>query len=214
MSDTVDKSTMTRQESRRQDRHDAIVTVASRCFLENGYAGTTMSAVAAAVGGSKATLWNYFRSKEELFAAVIDHETTAFRAQLSSLLNPCDSLSDSLRRFCTRHLTKVTTPGAVALNRLVVAESGRFPEMGQIFYARAPRLTHELLGAFLEGAMDRGTLQRCDPITAARQLIALCMSGSHHLLLVGMIEEVSESQIVKDVDNALDLFLGRYRIDG
>jgi AcrR family transcriptional regulator len=53
-------------------KREAIVQVATRAFLENGYAATSMSAIADELGGSKATLWAHFSSKEELFAAVID----------------------------------------------------------------------------------------------------------------------------------------------
>ena len=61
-----------RREARRQSRREAILDVAAQSFLEHGYAGTTMSAIAATLGGSKGTLWSYFASKEVLFAAVID----------------------------------------------------------------------------------------------------------------------------------------------
>src|SRR5579863_10433780 len=47
----------------------AILEVAREVFLAQGYAATSMSEIAAKVGGSKGTLYNYFRSKEELFAA-------------------------------------------------------------------------------------------------------------------------------------------------
>ena len=61
-------------------------------FLAEGYAETSMSSVAAKVGGSKATLYNYFKSKEELFAAfMIDTcqiGANATKAPLLWFLNP------------------------------------------------------------------------------------------------------------------------------
>lgn len=196
-----------RRAEQKQDRREAILTVASRSFLEHGYAGTTMSGVAATLGGSKGTLWNYFPSKEELFSAVIDHETAAFRARLSTILDPCGDLRETLLRFCTRLLERMTSPKAIALYRLVIAEAGRFPEMGRIFYDRAPRLTYGILGDFLEGAMERGQLTRDDPLAAARFLITLCMSGCHLQMLMGLLDEPSPEQVEADVERALDLFL-------
>ncbi len=49
-----------RREARRHSRRETILDVAAQWFLEHGYDGTTMSAIATALGGSKGTLWNYF----------------------------------------------------------------------------------------------------------------------------------------------------------
>jgi AcrR family transcriptional regulator len=196
-----------RREARRQSRHEAILDVAAQSFLEHGYAGTTMSAIAATLGGSKGTLWSYFASKDVLFAAVIDRVTDAFRAQLSLILNPRDGIESALRRFCVEFLRKVTSPEAIALNRLVMGETKRFPEIGRIFYARAPRQTQQLLADFIGAAMDSGHLRRDDPLIAARQLIALCMLGGHQRMLTGVIDKLTPEEIDIEVGHALDTFL-------
>ena len=98
--------------------------------MEKGYAATTMSGIAAALGGSKGTLWSYFPSKEELFAAVLDDATTAYRSRLAEILDPDGDLAGTLRTLGVNLLTKITSPESVALYRLVASEAGRFPEMG------------------------------------------------------------------------------------
>lgn len=208
--ETLEDRPPTRREARRQDRRDAIVAVAARSFLECGYAGTTMSAIAASLGGSKGTLWSYFPSKAELFAAVMDEVTTAFRARISEILDPCGALRPTLARFCAGFMAKVTSPHAIALHRLVVAEAGRFPEMGRIFHERAPRATHALLADFLAGAMDRGQLRRDDPLAAARLLANLCMASCHQELMLGLIETADTRRIETDVERALDVFMRAY----
>jgi AcrR family transcriptional regulator len=207
METVIDDRPCSRREARRQSRRDAILAVAYASFREHGYAGTTMSAIAAALGGSKGTLWSYFPSKEELFAAVLDQATTAFRARLSETLDPCGDLEQTLRRFCHGLMGKVTSSDAIALHRLVIAEAGRLPEVGRIFYDRAPRQTHRLLAQFLSGAMERGQLRQGDPLVAARLLTHLCMAGCHQQLLMGMLESASTEQIEADIDNAVSLFL-------
>jgi AcrR family transcriptional regulator len=202
---------VSRRELRRQDRREAIIAVAARSFLEQGYAGTTMSGIAATLGGSKGTLWSYFASKEELFAAVIDHATTAYRVHLSEILDdPSGDLLLTIRRFCTSIVNKVTSPEAIALYRLVVAEADRVPEMGRIFYDRAPRQTHMLLAAFLKGAMDRGQLRHEEPLQTAQLLTSLCLAGSQQKLLMGLIETASPEQIDADVNRATDVFMRAY----
>jgi AcrR family transcriptional regulator len=199
-----------RREARREARRETIVDVAAPYFLEHGYAGTTMSGIAAALGGSKGTLWSYFPSKELLFTAVIDRVTEAFRAQLSLILNPRDDIEIALRRFCLEFVRKITSPEAIALHRLVVGEANRFPEMGRIFYERAPRQMQQLLASFLADAMERGQLRRDDPLVAARQLVAMCMLGSHQQRLMGVVEQVSSEAIAGEVDRAMQTFILAY----
>jgi len=207
---TLSECKASRRETRRQDRRDAILAVAEQYFREHGYSATTMSAIAAALGGSKGTLWAYFPSKEALFTAVVDQATTAFRAQLSATLNPEGDIQPSLRNFCLRLLEKVVSPEAIALHRLIVAEAGRFPELGRIFYERAPRLTTALLADFLDGAMKRGQLRADTPLDAAHFLMQMCVSRSQQQLLFGLTDRVDVVRATADVDRALDLFMRTY----
>jgi AcrR family transcriptional regulator len=201
---------LSRRELRRNDRRDAIIAVAQAYFLEHGYAATTMSGIAATLGGSKATLWSYFPSKEALFEAVLDRATTSFREQLTPLLEAADDLETGLRSFAHRFLQKVTQPEAIALNRLVHAESARFHEIGEIFYERGPRTLIKLVGDFLERAMARGELRPADPIQAAKMLMALCVGNIHQQLVLGLIDVVTPAMIAGDADAAVDLILRGY----
>lgn len=206
-----DKTGLGRREARRMDRRDAILAVAGPYFLQHGYSGTTMSAIAAEVGGSKATLWSYFASKEELFEAVLDRMTAAYRVQLSSLLDACGNPERTLRSFCLAYLEKITKPEAIALHRLVHGEADRFPEIGEIFYERAPLTTWRLVGAFIATAMERGLLRKGDPMRAAKALTSLCMSETHHQLLLGRLPAPTPESIAADVDAAMDIFMRAYR---
>ena len=206
-----DKPVLGRREARRNDRREAILAIAAASFLEHGYSATSMSAIAAMVGGSKATLWSYFPSKEALFSAVLDHATAAYRITLSSLLDASGDIEPTLRRFCISFLEKLTSPDALALHRLVYAEAGRFPEMGRIFFDRAPGMAHALLGGFLRSMMERGLLRSADPTRAAKMLISLCMSGVHQQLVMGFSTVPTAELLADDADAAMDVFLRAYR---
>lgn len=209
----IDPPPLSRREARRRDRRQMILAVAARSFLENGYAGTTMSGIAATLGGSKGTLWNYFPSKEELFAAVLDDANTAYRGQLAELLDPCGDLEPTLRRLGLNLLEKVTSPKAVALHRLVLSEAGRFPEMGAIFFEYVPKNTRRLIGDYLAQAMERGLLRRADPELAARTFTLLMLSGCHQLILLGQIERATAEQMETDVAFGLDCFMHAFAPD-
>ena len=202
----------TRREARRLNRHEAILDVAAQSFLENGYAATTMNAIAATLGGSKATLWSYFPSKDVLFAAVLDRATSTFRQQLALILNPDDPPEQALRRFCHGFIERITSPDAIALNRLVIGEVQRFPEIGRIFFERAPEMTRQLLARYLADVMAMGLLRQDDPMVAAAQLTALCHAGSHHRLLLALTEASCPMQIRTDTDHAMDIFMRAYAV--
>jgi AcrR family transcriptional regulator len=169
-----------------------------------------MSGIAARLGGSKGTLWSYFPSKEDLFAAVLDRVARAYRARLSEILDPCGVLRTTLERACLSLLGKVTSPEAVALHRLIIAEGRRFPELARIFFDLAPNNTRLLLADFLRGAMDRGQLRTADPIDAARAMMALVMSGTHQQLLMGRIDTPDQATIAAEAAFTVDIFLRAY----
>ncbi|WP_193552279.1 TetR/AcrR family transcriptional regulator [Oleisolibacter albus] len=201
---------VSRRETRRQIRREAIINVARISFFENGYAGTSMSSIAASVGGSKTTLWSYFPSKEELFAAVLEEETRLFREEMLSLLTPDGRLEDTLRSFCRAFLRKVLSDKAMNLNHLVIAEARRFPELGAIFYERAPKQSWLKIAEYMAQAMDRGQLRRADPMVVARHLLALCQSQTQLLRLWNVLPLPTPEQMDADVELALDAFFRAY----
>jgi AcrR family transcriptional regulator len=197
-----------RREARKQDRRQAIVRAARQSFVENGYAGTSMSGLLLKLGGSKATLWSYFRSKEDLFAAVIEDISASFRQELGVVLAPSGDLRQGLLRFCLGFLHKLNEPDVVAAWRMIVGESGRFPEIGAIFYENAGRPTEEKLAQFLAGHMETGQLRRTDPQQAAEVLVSLC-TGPQNRLLWGMKKHGDDS--VEDyAAHVVELFVRGY----
>lgn len=173
---------MGRREARKQDRREAIVAAARRSFLDDGYAATSMSGLLKTLGGSKATLWSYFRSKEELFAAVIEDVTRAFRQQLESELVATGTLRSTLVAFCRSFMNKTAHPDAVATWRLVVAESGRFPEVGRIFYERAAGHVETALASYLRQQIEADRLRDEDPARMAQLLVSMCATQQNKLL--------------------------------
>src|SRR5471030_3424689 len=77
--------------SRSDAKRRAILDVASEVFLAQGYAATSMSEIAARLGGSKGTLYNYFRSKEELFGAFI---TDTCQGRATAIFDPLPPIGE------------------------------------------------------------------------------------------------------------------------
>lgn len=196
-----------------QARREAIIRAARALFFEKGYAGTPMNAVAAAVGGSKTTLWNCFPSKEELFKAVIDDMAEQYSEALKIDLSLEADIASELRRFALALLRTLSNEHVIALQRLVISEAERFPELSQAFYERAPKQGRIILTTFFLSAMERGVMRRGDPQQAANHFKALVGAHIPQLLLFNWPVDHSPAAMEVDADAAVDAFMRIWRAD-
>lgn len=170
-----------RRETRKRERRAAILAVAREAFLTNGYAATSMSGLLETLGGSKSTLWGYFPSKEDLFAAVLEDAAESLHSQLETTLVSEAQLEQGIRNFARAFVTTIETPDALAVWRLIVAEGERFPELGRLFYERAGSFPERILADFLKTFVG-DELRDEDPNEMAATLIGLCASRIHQRL--------------------------------
>lgn len=177
---------MSRRVLRKHQRHLAIINIATRHFLDQGYDCTSMSAIAEEIGGSKGTLWSHFASKAELFTAVIEEVTAVFKLSILATLDSAGDPVDVLMGFAENYIAGITTPEAIALQRLIAGGVERFPEIGSIFYDRGPTASRALVARFVADMMQIGTLRGGDPDEAAAMLIDLCAGGYHQRILWGV----------------------------
>jgi len=201
-----------RREARKADRRRAILEVAERSFRERGFADTSMSTIAAELGGSKTTLWTYFPSKDELFAAVVDSKIENFRSRLDEALIPTGGMAAALTRFGVVFLNKIMDPRSIALHRLIVAETERFPQIGEAFAVRGPDRVRQRLCRYMEEEMAAGRLRKGDPLLAARQFIGLCQAGCY-LDRVWRPTRAPTTKIQDDAAAAVDSFMRAWGSD-
>ena len=205
---------MSRREERRDERRDGILDVARDCFLADGYAATSMSSIAARLGGSKGTLYNYFKSKEELFEAVMQRQCGVLAETLFDVEHEGDDARERLEHFGAAFLKLLLTPESVGIHRVVVGECGRFPEVGRMFYDMGPKVILAKIAAYLSDLMDQGVLRRADSFVAAQQFKDLTISGVLQPRTWGVIEgDMTDAEIQGQVNNAVDTFLRAYRPD-
>jgi AcrR family transcriptional regulator len=201
---------ISRREEKRDERRDAILDVARACFLAEGYAATSMSTIAARLGGSKGTLYNYFRSKEELFAAMMERQCGELQEIIFDVSSVGDDPLERLTHFARNFLELLLSPMPMAIHRLVVAESERFPELGRAFYESGPRMVMDRIASYLAELMDKGALRRADPLVAAQQFKDLAISGVYQPRLWGVIPELTPEQMDVQVERAVDTFMRAY----
>ena len=191
-------------------RRQAILDIARDAFLKQGYAAASMSAIGARAGGSKATLYTYFPSKADLFAAVMADMCEHSRLELTGESDAAADLPGVLRRLGARYVRLMLSDELVTLHRLVVAESVRFPELGQALYAVGPRLGKATLAERLERYLAGGQLRPCDPLRAAGHFFDLCLSGLYRRRLWNLAEPITEGDMDLNVETATDIFMRAY----
>ena len=145
---------------RTEEKKQEIIRIAAELFEELGYERTSMSAIAARVGGSKATLYGYFRSKEDLLRAVLDHDVNEEADRLMQEFLAEKDLRSGLIRLGIAYLTG--QPARTASIRTVANQP-----IAQEFYERVLRPAWQRLADRFATMMKEGRLKFADPwITA------------------------------------------------
>jgi AcrR family transcriptional regulator len=148
------------------DKTEQILQGAMQEFLTHGYAGTSMDKVAKTGGVSKATIYSYFQDKEGLFAALIQRLAAE---KLVYFPVPETEPAIALRFIATTLLDQASKePQFLTFVRLVIAESGRFPQLAQIFVRNLTKPGIERLTEYLA---SRPELKLSDPEATARIFI-------------------------------------------
>ncbi len=191
-------------------RRDAILDAAAQEFCERGYEGASVSAIAARIGGSKQTLYNYFTSKDDLFAEVTARAIDSLMDAAYAELMEEDDLASALRRYGERYLAVRLSPEMVALVRLVFGESGR-SEIGRLLWERCKMKGVAKVGGVLAAAMQVGKLRSVDPTVAAFHLFGLFDAELVDAIILRFREQASPDEITQVVARAVDAFVFAYR---
>lgn len=201
-----------RREQNSGVRRERILAIAEFMFLEHGYGAVSMSSIAREVGGSKGTLWRYYPDKEKLFSAVIDRAARSFQLEVAEQFNHHGPLDELLVSFCRTFLRRASQADAIRVRRLVLAEVGRFSELGPIYFGRVLLPTQQVIARYIQAAATDGIIDCADPMVAAQQLTSLCMAGHYMPRLLGMHDQLTSSQIEEDAASAATTFLRAYAV--
>ena len=190
-----------------------ILSAAREVFMAEGYGAASMDAIARAAGVSKATLYAHFAGKEDLFAAIVAAECERHAEVLSATDVDRLEVRAALVLIGRSFLDLILSPQALAIYRVVVAESGRFPELGRAFYASGPSRVLTRLAAYLGRVTEQGALSVPDPLLAAEQFIGMTRGAAYLRRLLGVAVGASEPDPGTVVDSAVEVFMRAYAPD-
>ncbi|MEN0613894.1 TetR/AcrR family transcriptional regulator [Klebsiella indica] len=187
------------------------VMAAGKLFVTQGFASVTMEAIAAEASSSKVTLYNYFSSREALFEAYIIEAGKGWVERLLDAPKTSQSLSDTLHHLGMAYLDLVTKADIVALNRLIIGEAGRFPELANLFYQLGPKKTLLHIGEVISGLMEKKLLRQGDTRALSLHFKALCEAGIVERIMWGLDPVPADTaQLESAVSTATAAFIQLY----
>jgi len=197
---------------RTEEKRRQIVGVASQLFIELGYERTSMSLISEKLGGSKATLYGYFKSKEELLQAVLVYDVTEEADRLMNEFLSGENLREGLITLGKAYMHRRLSPGPIA-NVRIVATQPEGSTIGKDFYERILGPAWRRLANRFKIMMDAGILQQADPWIAAMQWKGMCEWDMFERRLLGAIKEADPVEIEHASIAAADAFLKVYGTD-
>lgn len=188
---------------------------ALRLFLRDGFARTSVDAIADEARVSKRTIYNYYADKENLFLSVVRDTYDSLIDTVTALTGryltdvPADQLEQNVVRFGTEvALLAARSPDRSSLIRLMMTETPYFPELRQV--QLRPRGVTSAIASRLTVLASRGLLDISDPAEAASHLFALTVGQMNNRSLFGAIE-LTDDEIVRLAGSGARAFLRAYR---
>lgn len=196
---------------RRGRKYDQVINGARSVFLTDGFEGASVDEIARAAGVSKATLYSYFPDKRILFMEMVTQQCQAQATTTVQSLDLTAPPDEVLRKGGQQFLGFLLSDMGQRIFRIVIAECERFPELGQKFYESGPMVMRRVLVDYLTAAQSRGQIRgNVDIALAADQFGEMCKADLWLKVIVGIRSDVSQADISRVVDGAVDTFLARY----
>ena len=198
---------------RTEEKRAEIVQVASELFDELGYDRTSMATISERLGGSKATLYGYFCSKEELLRAVLQCQVVSELDRVMDEFHEQADLRDGLIKLGIAYHNKRLSSLPVANIRSIVNQPP-CSSMGKEFYEKVLHPAFEGMAKRFELLMDKGRLRRADPWVVLMHWKGLNDWDLFERRIIGAIGGPEDVDVKKIATLAADAFLKLYGAEG
>lgn len=153
--------TKPRYRRRKEDRPKEITAAALDAFAENGFAATRVDDVAKRAGVSKGLLYLYFKTKQELFKAVVKSVVIRRVDRLIENVETTELSSDNfIRGPLLSFLQKIPGSPVAIVIRLLIAEGPRHPDLVDYYYENVVSKGLAAISAFVKRGVDRGEFRQ------------------------------------------------------
>lgn len=194
---------------RTEDKRQEIIEIAAQLFEEQGYERTSMSLISQRLGGSKATLYGYFKSKEELLLACLNTDITENSERLLDTMLRAGTLREGLIGLGTGYMERRLARRPISNVRIVATQPEELG-IGKEFYANILKPAWQIFADRLARLMEVGIFRRADPWMVAMQWKGLLETDMLDRRLMGAIREGDPKEIHEAAVQAADIILKIY----
>jgi len=197
-----------RPQARCDEETRAIIFDAARHeFAASGYAATNIESVARRAGVSTKTLYRLIPNKAALFEAMITNRIDTFASVVR--LKACDgsNIKGALREALVIWGELILDGEVIALQRLILADGEKFPEIAETFYHKAIRRTEHTLANWLQAQSERGLIKIDDADTAAGMLLGMLVFQPQRAVMFGHAPVPSREELERRAQAVAALFL-------
>ena len=165
-----------------EERREQILRVAVSLFSNHGFRGTTTKEIAHAAGVSEAMVFRHFATKEELYAAILDHKA----CKGSGSFEPEHMAAEAIKLKDDRGVFESLALGALnhhdddpEFQRLLLYSALEKHKLAQMFFDGFVRKVYDFLGGYIRERQRVGALLEMDPAIVVRCFVGMVM---HHSL--------------------------------
>ncbi len=161
---------------RKEARPGELLDAALDLFVAKGFAATRVEEVAAKAGVSKGTLFLYFKSKEELFEAVVrENMGNHINQGMAEIESFEGTTTDMLKLAMFAWWERVGNTKASGISKLVMSEASNFPALAHFYQETVVKPGRQLIRAILQRGIDRGEFRALNMDYAVYSVIAPLM---------------------------------------
>jgi AcrR family transcriptional regulator len=183
-----------------------LIEAAAREFQHNGYAGTNINSVAQRAGVSTKTIYKLVPNKAELFEAVIRHRIGRFLLDVDDVVTDDLDTREALERILFAFGGLTLSDETIALNRLVIGESERFPEIARVFYQSAIVPVNGVIEDWLIRQKEKGTLRVDDVHIASGMLRGMMIMEPQRTAMMGQRSAPHRDEIAFRAKQCAEVF--------
>ena len=197
-----------RPQARCDEETRAIIFEAARHeFAASGYAATSMDGVARRAGVSTRTLYRLIPNKAALFEAMITDRIDTFASVVR--LRACDGsdIERALREALIVCGELILDSDVISLQRVILGDSEKFPEIAETFYTKAIRRTERTLASWLQAQNERGLIKIEDADAAAGMLLGMLVFQPQRAVLFGQAPTLTREALERRAQSVAILFL-------
>ena len=183
-------------------------------FADNGFASTSMEAVARRAGVSTKTLYRLLPNKAALFEGMVSDRLDTFVSAVNLHAADHSDIQEALSAALMACADLALDKEVIALQRMILQETGKFPEIAGMFYANAIHRTTIALADWLRAQQKRGLIALEDLEEAAGMLLGMVASAPRRAAMFGALPLPSRPEIEARVRTCAALFLRGCLVQG